>query len=219
MPSTLALLTDPNEFFRERQADPSLIGPLVVILLIAAVNVIASILQSRFRAQVFESGQFDAGLMGAVQAITLILVVAGPFVIWLLYAGVFHGVSALFDGEGDFSTTLALVGWGFVPSILGSIAEAAIRYYRFNVRGVEVPSEITMETMQEFSRNLQTGPLVALIAVLGIVFTLWSAFLWTFAVKHARNLTLKQAGLSVAVPVALGLLLTIRSLLIAVEVL
>ncbi|QLH84221.1 Yip1 family protein [Halosimplex pelagicum] len=157
--------------------------------------------------------------MAFIQAFTYLFVIAGPFVIWLLYAGLFHAVSVAFGGEGDFSTTFALVGWGFVPSLIGSAVGIPLTYYRFNVRGIDVPSEITQESMQQFNRALQTGPMVALTAALGIVFTLWCAFLWTFAMKHARTLNVREAALTVAVPVLIAVLLSLRTLLVAVEVL
>ncbi|PSQ20708.1 hypothetical protein BRD06_12215 [Halobacteriales archaeon QS_9_67_15] len=218
MPSALSLLTDPEAFFGRRGTDPSLKGPLVVVTLIAAVNAVASVLQFRFMARLFENSGMGSGFATAIQAFSFVFVIAGPFVVWLLYAGVFQGISVLFDGDGDFSTTLAFVGWGFVPSVMGSVASVAINFYRFNVRGVDVPSEMSVEAYQQFSQSLQTGPLVALSAALGIVFTLWSAFLWTFGLRHARSLSVRQAALTVALPVLVGLALTTRTLLVALEV-
>ena len=218
MPSALSLLTDPEAFFGRQGTDPSLKGPLVVVTLIAAVNAVASVLQFRFMARLFENSGMGSGFATAIQAFSFVFVIAGPFVVWLLYAGVFQGISVLFDGDGDFSTTLAFVGWGFVPSVMGSVASMVINYYRFNVRGIDVPSEMTVEAYQQFSQSLQTGPLVALSAALGIVFTLWSAFLWTFGLRHARSLSVRQAALTVALPVLVGLAFTTRTLLVALEV-
>ncbi|PSP65963.1 hypothetical protein BRC79_07875 [Halobacteriales archaeon QH_8_67_27] len=218
MPSALSLLTDPEAFFGRQGTDPSLKGPLVVVTLIAAVNAVASVFQFRFMARLFENSGMGSGFATAIQAFSFVFVIAGPFVVWLLYAGVFQGISVLFDGDGDFSTTLAFVGWGFVPSVMGSVASMVINYYRFNVRGIDVPSEMSVEAYQQFSQSLQTGPLVALSAALGIVFTLWSAFLWTFGLRHARSLSVRQAALTVALPVLVGLAFTTRTLLVALEV-
>ena len=218
MPSALSLLTDPEAFFGRQGTDPSLKGPLVVVTLIAAVNAVASVLQFRFMARLFENSGMESGFATAIQAFSFVFVIAGPFVVWLLYAGVFQGISVLFDGDGDFSTTLAFVGWGFVPGVIGSVASVAINFYRFTVRGIDVPSEMSVEAYQQFSQSLQTGPLVALSAALGIVFTLWSAFLWTFGLRHARSLSVRQAALTVALPVLVGLAFTTRTLLVALEV-
>ncbi|QLH84222.1 hypothetical protein [Halosimplex pelagicum] len=61
MPSVLSLLTDPDEFFRRQGSDPSLKGPLVVILAVVAVDVVAAVLQSRFTSQLFEGVGAGAG--------------------------------------------------------------------------------------------------------------------------------------------------------------
>lgn len=219
MPSVLTLVTDPDAFFRRRASDPSLKGPAAVVAVVAAVSALGALLQYRFMSELFASSGASGGFVTAIQGLSVAFALALPFVMWLVYAGLFHAISALFDGDGEFSTTMAFVGWGFVPSVLGSIASAAINYYRFNVQGIDVPAEMTMEAYRQFSRSLQIGPLVALSAALSITFTLWSAFLWTFAVKHARNLTVREAAMAVAVPVGIGLLLTLRALLVALEVL
>jgi len=60
---------------------------------------------------------------------------------------------------------------------------------------------------------------VVLSAVLGFVFTLWGALLWTLAVKHARQVETKHAVIAVALPVLLGLGASMWGLLGAVNVL
>ena len=51
-------------------------------------------------------------------------------------------------------------------------------------------------------------------AVVGItiVFLLWSANIWIFGMKHARNLTLKNAAITVGVPVGIYIIYQIVSL-------
>ena len=81
---------------------------------------------------------------------TFATALVSPFVGWLVYAAVFHAISVVFDGDGPFPTTLALVGWGMVPSVIGSVAQLAINYYRFSVRGLEAPPLDDPEAVQEF---------------------------------------------------------------------
>ncbi|HDN68799.1 MAG TPA: hypothetical protein ENG23_04390, partial [Methanomicrobia archaeon] len=40
----------------------------------------------------------------------------------------------------------------------------------------------------------------------GILFMLWSANIWIFGLKHARNLSTRDAVLTVAIPVAIYIL-------------
>lgn len=199
-----ALHSDPDAFFRDHSGAPSLKGPTAVVTAIALVSAVSAALQFQVTAQLFADSP-GGSIVQVVQAISLVVALVVPYVIWMLYAGVFHAISVVFDGTGEFTRTLALVGWGFVPSLFGSVVAAVIDFYRFNVQGVDVPAEITQESMQQFQQQIQSGPLVAMAAALGILFTLWSGMLWTFAMKHARELTLRQAALTVVLPVLVSL--------------
>lgn len=216
-----SLLTDPDAFFRDRSDSPSLKGPVAVITLIAVLGAITATIEFRATADLFESVVGEAGGDAATtafqvfQIIGLAIGVVVPYVIWLLYAGLFYGVSALFDADGSFTTTLAFVGWGFVPSVVGSLLQLFITVYRFEVRGVDVPTEVTEESIQQFSQQIASGPLVALSAALGIVFTLWSGLLWAFAMKHARSLSFRRAAITVVVPVGLGVLWSLQNVFTA----
>ena len=143
---------------------------------------------------------------------TFATALVSPFVGWLVYAAVFHAISVVFDGDGPFPTTLALVGWGMVPSVIGSVAQLAINYYRFSVRGLEAPPLDDPEAVQEFVRSPSSGPLVALGAGLGVLVTLWSAVLWTHALRYAWALSLRDAALTVALPALVGVALSVSTL-------
>jgi hypothetical protein len=50
----------------------------------------------------------------------------------------------------------------------------------------------------------------------GILFLLWSANIWIFGVRHARNLSLRHAILTVAIPVAAYIIYAVVMLIIGV---
>jgi hypothetical protein len=213
MSSISTLVTDPNAFFRDRREHPSWKGPVLILTLIALVGVASSVVQIRATSELMSQLATDAGaedtfqtFFQAFQLVGVILGFVWTYVLWALWAGIFYGLSALMDGTGTFGTTLKLVGWGFVPSFIGSVISLFITVYRFEIEGfTPPPPNAGMQANQEFIQSLSSGPLVALSAVLGVVFTLWAGVLWTFAMKHARQLTTRQAAVSVAFPVLLGL--------------
>lgn len=228
MPSVLTLLTDPDEFFRERSADPSLKGPLAVVAVIAAIGALATLVQNQTIVQfielAFRNASAQAGENQSAEEFTDLAIqfylvfsyaiaIVGPFVFWLLYAAVFHAISALFDGEGGFSRTLAFVGWGRVPAAISALVTLAVNFYQFRVRDVTVPTDVSEESVQAFISELQVTELVVLNTALGIVFTLWAAYIWVYGLKHARNLSVREAALTVAVPVAVAVLFSVRSVL------
>jgi hypothetical protein len=207
-----SLVTDPNSFFRDRRDAPSFIGPVLIVTAIAVLGVGSAIISIRATSEMMGQMMADSdagqGVQTFVQAFQLIGVVIGfvlTYVIWVLWTAIFYGITAIFDGSGGFTTTLKLVGWGFVPSLVGSVINVFINVYRFEIRGFDVPANAGPQAAQQFSQQISSGPLVALSAVLGIVFTLWGGLLWTFAVKQARQVTTRNAVIAVALPVLLGL--------------
>lgn len=196
------LLTDPDGFFAERADAPSLTGPTLVVLLVAVVGIAGSLPVLRASTAALPD---EAGFVGTIiYASGVIGGVIGVLVVWVLYAVAFHVVSAaIFGAEGGFRDTLALTGWGFVPRIPEGIMSAAVTYAVFT--GVAFPSDPLAAS--RFVRQLQNDPLLQLTGWLGLVFLAWSAMLWTFAMRHGRGLTLREAGLTVAVPVGVRLVL------------
>jgi len=219
MPSISTLLTDPNGFFRQQESDPSLKWPLVIIALVGVLRLVTGVVTSRGLSDLLSSQGLPASQAGS-GPLAFAFAFAVPFVAWIFYAGLFYLLSTVFDGDGEFSRLLTFVGYGFVPQIVGSALTALVQFYRWNVRGVSVtfpselagtpPSQMSGEQALAYARALQeaqAGPLVTLTTVFGLLFTLWAAFIWLFATKHARDVSTRQAAVSVGVPVGIVVLI------------
>lgn len=195
------LLTDPDEFFERAAADDGLAKPAGVILLVGVVGALSSlpVLRATVAAMPPEAGSFATlayvfGIGGAL---------VGAFVLWALYAGAMHVISTLaFDAEGSFRRTLAVTAWGFVPAILAAVVSGALTYVAF--QSITIPSDPARAA--GFAQAVQNDPILQLASVLGIVFLLWQGFLWTFAVSHARDLHIREAVITVSVPVGIDVL-------------
>jgi hypothetical protein len=221
MPSATALLADPDVFFRDRGETASLRSPALVVTLSVVVGLVSTYVTYRGMSTVLSSAGVDSTILLVTQIGSLAAAIIGPYLTWVLYAGAFHVISLLFDGEGEFRTTLALVGWGFVPAVVEGVVGAVLTAYRWEVRGVTADLPATVDftnqadaaQFQSAIQEMTSGPIVALTVGLGIVFTLWSGLLWTFAVKHARKLSLRDAALTVVLPVLVSVGLSTWSLL------
>jgi hypothetical protein len=216
MPSIGTLVTDPNAFFRDRSESPSLKGPTLVVTLSMVFSVVGAIVGARAISSMMSSSGLNPTFATFTQIGAVIIAFVGPYIAWVLFSGLFYAVSVLFDGDGGFKTTFALVGWGFLPSVVGSFFTAAITVYRWEIRGVDVPplppNLETQANIQQFQSALQevnSGFLPAMPALLGIVFGLWSAVLYVFALQHGRNISRKEAVLTIALPVLVGVGLSI----------
>ena len=198
------LLTNPDRFFRRRAEDDSLVRPALVVTALGLLGGLSAIpvLQATFGAMPDEASAFA----GLAYVLAPVGGVVGAYVRWLLYAGAFHLISSYaYDGQGPFQRTLSATGWGFLPGILGAVLTGILTFYA--LQSMTLPTDPAQA--QAFARQLTRQPLVLLSSGLGILFLLWQGFLWTFAVKHVRGIELREAAITVAVPVAIAVLLNV----------
>ena len=132
--------------------------------------------------------------------ITVISVIAGTviaFGMWLLFACAFYVISILFGGGDSFKRCLEFTGYGFIPTIISSIIllAASVAVY-LTVDFASIDPGLVEETFMQ-------NPLIWASDSMDIPFMLWSAYIWTFGVKHVCNLSTRNALITVAVPVGI----------------
>lgn len=195
----LDVLFSPDRFFRERADDPGLVGPLLVVSLVGLLGAVAAYPASQAIADALPA---EARGFGTIATVTgLIGAFVGPFVVWILFAAVFHGLSAvLYDGEGSFRDTFALTGWGFVPAILTGVVGIVVAFL--------VWPSVTFDfsdpaRAQQAAQEIRQRPEFLVSSAVGLVVLLWRWLLWTFAIQHGRGLSVREAAVTVGIPVAL----------------
>ncbi|NYT18916.1 MAG: YIP1 family protein, partial [Methanosarcinales archaeon] len=123
-------------------------------------------------------------------------------IMWVIYAGVFYAISSILGGEGTFKRVLEVVAYGFIPSIASAIIGIIVMATSFSVENFD------MQNPELLEQAMLNDPTMKMSVVLGIIFTLWSANIWIFGLVHARHMTVKNAAISVLVPVGLYILYT-----------
>ena len=198
----LDILFSPNKFFRERATNPGLIGPLLVVSLVAALGAAAAYPAAQ---TIAESLPPEAqGFGTATVAFSMIVALVGPFVVWALFAGVFHGLSGLlFDGEGSFRTTLTLTGWGFVPALVTAVVGVAVAFLIWPSVTLDFSDPARAE---QAAQRIRDRPEFLVASVVGLIVLVWRGLLWTFAMQYGRNLSFREALITVGIPVVALLL-------------
>lgn len=198
------VLTDPESFFEAEADDPGLLGPAAVVVAVAVVGLLAAlpVLRATLGAVPAGAGAFVAvGLaFGAVVALVT------PFVVWLVYAGLFTLLSIPLDGDGEFRAVFALVGWGFAPRVLSGAVDGLLTFLW--VQDVDFSDP---EAVQGAGQALATEPLGIASQAFGILMTLWAAWIWTHAVAASRDLSVRRAAVPVGVVVGAGVLFGLAS--------
>jgi hypothetical protein len=192
----LEVLTDPNGFFKRKSNDPiEFKTPLVIILIMAALGAIIAVvtMQNVMRALPEEAAAFASigmvfGVIGAV---------LGTLIMWAVYTAIFYVISMLFNGEGSFKRVMEFVSYGYIPSIIGSIFSVFYTLRAYSNIDFSDPN---------LQNTLMADPTLKIATVVGIIFTLWSANIWIFALAHSRNLSVRNAAITVGVPILIYVL-------------
>jgi hypothetical protein len=211
----LEVLTNPNGFFEARMKEgESLKIPLLIVLISGLISGIAAFLITGITLEIIREtlppeAQSIAMTVGGISAFIGALVVS--LIIWVVFAAVFFGISGLLKGEGTFKRTLEFVGYGYIPMIIGGIISAVIMYNFISTAQIPHVADPT-ELADVLTNWLTTNPMIRLSSIVSMLFMLWSANIWVFGLKHARNLSTRNALITVGIPVVLYILYSVWQL-------
>jgi hypothetical protein len=195
----LDILLKPRAFFQNAIAEKeSLKIPGLIVLALGIVSAVYAYLMAGL------TGKMMAGLIPSMESIIAISTILGAlfgiFVFWGIWTGVFYLFSSLFKGKGTFKRSLEFIGYGYLPQILGVILTiiVATQYIpRVIVPEITTAAAQDPQLIQEAVKTLMTQ----IISIISIVFLLWSANIWIFGMRNARQLSERDAALSVGIPV------------------
>jgi hypothetical protein len=205
----LTILTAPQNFFVGIEERPVSLGiPAVIVLIMGIISAISAYVVAGVTMQILPAdSQQIIGLIQGFGAIAAIIVV---FIMWLIMAGIFHLISMAFNGTGDFKRVLEATGYGYIPSLIGSIISMPLTFQYLST--VHLPSTSDPTLMQSAMTGMMKNPSMTVITLIGIVFLLWSANIWIFGIREARHLTTRNAVITVGIPVLLSVLYSIYGL-------
>jgi hypothetical protein len=211
----LDVLINPNKFFETRmEAAESLKVPALIVLISGLISgtgayVMAGITIEMLGNTLPPEALGMASTIGGISAFVGAVIVS--LVIWVIFAAVFFGISLLLKGEGRFKRTLEFVGYGFIPMIVSGIIGAVLMYQFVSttpIPHVTDPAQLADVITQWITKS----PTIQLSSIISILFLLWSANIWIFGLKHARNLSIKNALITVAIPVIVYIVISVWQL-------
>lgn len=151
------------------------------------------------------------GFTAVLTAVTFVSALTTPFVVWFLYAGAFHLVSAMVGGEGEFQTTLTYTAWGFLPKLVSAVVGLAATWWA--LQAVPLPNEFTERSVEAYTNAGQSHSATLGSALVGVLVLAWSASIWVAAVQAARDVDRTDTAIAVGVPLAIALVLRLGSFL------
>ena len=212
------LVTSPERFFRQSLGErEELRVPGLIILAGALAAAVSGYCAGSLSARMMEP--VLQGMGPVIVAVTVLATFFGTFVAWAVWAGVFYLISKFLGGKGSYSRCLEVVGYGFVPQVVGmviTVVAALVYLPKVVVPTLTSAAAQNPQMVKDATTALMHDPAMVTfteIAVLvAIVFLLWSATIWIFGIRQARDLSLKHAAICVSVPVILYIIFQAYSL-------
>jgi hypothetical protein len=216
--SLIDILIRPREFFQYAITEKeSLKIPGLIVFALGIVSAVYAYLIGGL------TGKMMAGLIPGMESIiavsTILGALFGIFVFWGIWTGVFYLISSLFKGKGTFKRSLEFTGYGYLPQIFGALLTVivAIQYIpRVIVPEISSAAIQDPQMIQDAVKALMHDPammeMTQIISIISIVFLLWSANIWIFGMRNARQLSERDSALCVGIPVVVYILYMIYTM-------
>jgi hypothetical protein len=214
----LDILIRPRTFFPNAIGEKeSLKIPGLIVLTLGIISAVYAYLIGGV------TGKMMAGLMPGMEsiiAISAILVsLFWVFLMWVILTGAFYLLSSLFRGKGTFKRSLEFVGYGYLPQIFGALLTVIVALqYLPKVIVPQITSSATQDPQMiiDATSALSHDPawmeMTQITSLISIVFLLWSANIWIFGMKNARQLSERDSALCVGIPVVVYILYIIYAM-------
>jgi hypothetical protein len=187
------LLLKPDAFFaRVTSEAENLVPPVLIVGAAGIIGCISGLIV------LLTAGD----MMVLLIPFTLIAAMALPFITWVIFTTVLHGISRLLSGAGTFTTTLQNTGYGMLPWTLAHIFTL--------MSAIEMSWNVEYYRTAEGARAALTmsGMRIAFL-VLAILFMLWTGYLWVYGMKHTHRIPAGKAALAVVCLLVLYFLVTL----------
>jgi hypothetical protein len=126
----------------------------------------------------------------------------------------------IFLSREKFKRPLEFIGYGYLPQIFGAILTMVVALqYLPRIIVPQIAMGVVQENpqlIQEAVKALMHDPammeMTQIISIISIVFLLWSANIWIFGMRNARQLSERDSALCVGIPVVVYILYIIYTM-------
>jgi len=206
--SILSVISNPRQFFEKKAGEPeNLTPPVLIILLRGILGSISGYVVANITTKMYPAMENLGPVLGIFSIVGAII---GAFIFWILITAIFYGISMAFKGEGNFRRTLEFIGYGSLPLIFGALISGIV--ILLYAPSITIPVVSSPEDLAAAITALMKDPVLRLSSLIDIVVMVWSANLWVFGIRVARKLSLKDAALTVGIPVAVYVIYSIYAL-------
>ena len=207
------VLTRPDAIFQEKvKSEENLKIPFLFVAVVGIISALYAYMAGSLTSRMIASA--GAGMGEIVAVSTVIGAIIFTILFWLIGSAIFYLISMAFKGTGGYNRTLEFVGYGFIPQIFGSLLTLIMAVYYLPMVKVPVVNSFTdpVVIQNAVTRMMHDSAMMEFTkvsAIIAIIFLIWSANIWIYAIKYSRNLTIKHAAITILIPVIIYIVYTL----------
>ncbi len=207
------MLTRPDALFQEKiKSEEGLKTPFLFVAVVGIISALYGYMAGSLTSRMFAFA--GAGMSEIVAVSSVVGAFIGVILFWLIGSAIFYLISMAFKGTGGFNRTLEFVGYGFIPQIFGSLVTLIMAVYYLPMVQVPVVNSfqdpgVIQNAVSHLMHDSAMMEFTKVSAVIAIIFLMWSASIWIHAIKYARNLSIKNAAITILLPVIIYIIYTL----------
>lgn len=202
----LEVLTNPGGFFEKKlKEEIDLKPPYAIVSALSLLTVITAFILMEEMMNILFNGM-PRNAQQTIIALGLVAIMMTVAIGWVAISSMFYTLSLLFSGKGDFKRILEFVAYGFLPLILNSAINLVLMIC------MSLFVDFSTSDLHSIEAVILSNPYVIASNIISIILSLWSANIWVFAMIHSRNLSVKNALITVGVPMIIYLIYMLNSM-------
>ncbi|HEY3272302.1 MAG TPA: Yip1 family protein [Methanocella sp.] len=200
----IGTFSNPDKTMEDIIKEPRIEESLVIVVAYAILAMIATYITLSHINYVVTDASLDSN---ALKMIALVFGVGGVLIMtllaWPIVTAILHLFSMMFGGEGKiYPSMMTAIGYSQLPKLIAAVIL------------IGMATQAPMSTVEVSSTggytmpNAVTGTLYWAQLAASWIFLLWSCYIGALAVKHGEKLSMKNALITVGIPLAIYVLLT-----------
>jgi len=198
-------IKNPKSMMKNIAEQPMIEEAVMIVGVLAILGALGAYIQSYTFMINFEN--MPPSMQSVIPVTGVIFALIGPFLMWLIVAGILNFISMILSGEGKFyPQMMTVVGYSMIPLIFSGLISII---FLLMIEPTTITISATNPTaLKEISNN----PYLIGSSIFGTIMQVWASVILFFGVQSAHRLTPIKSATVAGIPLAINIISLVWSL-------
>jgi len=198
-------IKNPKSMMKNIAEQPMIEEAVMIVGVLAILGALGAYIQSYTFMINFEN--MPPSMQSVIPVTGVIFALIGPFLMWLIVAGILNFISMILSGEGKFyPQMMTVVGYSMIPLIFSGLISIIFLLM------IE-PTTITISATNPAAlKEISNNPYLIGSSIFGTIMQVWASVILFFGVQSAHRLTPIKSATVAGIPLAINIISLVWSL-------